>query len=148
MPNEGFTTQDFDSVTLSWKQMRSRPVQILQPPRNPRCNPPGTCRNYQAIMALTSLPTEIISMILKAVGPAQFHARVDRLTVCRTWYITAMPIFLNDITVDFTSLKRFLPTSPDVLQLLRANIRTSLVDLRGHKGLECILGTHVSDIQA
>ncbi len=85
-------------------------------------------------------------MIMKAVGPAQFHARVDRLTVCRTWYSIAMPSFLNDMIVDFTSVKEFLPTSPEVRQLLRANIRTSSVDLRGHKGLYCILGIHVSDV--
>lgn len=80
-------------------------------------------------MALMSSPTEIISLILEAVGAAEFHAQIDRLTVCKAWYDIAMPIFLKHLTLDFISLKQIPPTS-NTNRLLAAYSKALSVNLQ------------------
>jgi hypothetical protein len=39
------------------------------------------------MLSLDKLPAEIIHLIVQFVGGGYLHARVDRLLVCKTWFV-------------------------------------------------------------
>lgn len=78
-----------------------------------------------------TLPTEILSLILKAVGSEEFSSRLEMLTVCKAWYQISQPVMLKDLTLSAATFIRFPPISPKARQLLRTHIRTLSVQVPG-----------------
>lgn len=78
--------------------------------------------------AISSLPAEILTSILRFVGSRQLHAK---LTVCKWWYSIAHCLAYEDITFGAGPLSGFPLASDEARDLIRRYVRSLSIELDG-----------------
>lgn len=73
-------------------------------------------------MSFERLPVELLSIILDYVGPFEFRARIDRLTINKRWYKSAQSVLLSDVQVSVQRYHCFPPKRDTTSQVLRSSL--------------------------
>ncbi|KAH7268804.1 hypothetical protein B0J15DRAFT_233003 [Fusarium solani] len=88
-------------------------------------------------MNLLQLPTEILLLILRLLGPGFFHHDTRRLMVSKWWYELARLVLLRDLQFSAKSLPRFLRT--DMSSLVHQHTRTIDIAFDGVQDRRAVL---------
>ncbi|KAJ3460111.1 hypothetical protein MRS44_010978 [Fusarium solani] len=88
-------------------------------------------------MNLLQLPTEILLLILRLLGPGFFHHDTRRLMVSKWWYELARLVLLRDLQFSAKSLPRFLRT--DMSSLVHQHTRTVDIAFDGVQDRSAVL---------
>jgi hypothetical protein len=82
-------------------------------------------------MELLDLSNEILGLILENVGAENFTANVNRLLVCRRWYLLAQPVMLQVVWLTIYNLRPFTRVPDRMQELIGKGTQTISIDFFG-----------------
>jgi hypothetical protein len=82
-------------------------------------------------MELLDLSNEILGLILENVGAENFTANVNRLLVCRRWYLLAQPVMLQVVWLNIYNLRPFTRVPDRMQELIGKGTQTISIDFFG-----------------
>lgn len=84
---------------------------------------------YLFIMSLFTLPTELLIMIFERVGADEFRARLELLTICKSWLSLAQMVMVESLDFSSKTIDRFPPASESARSLISESMINLSINL-------------------
>ena len=84
---------------------------------------------YPSIMPLFALPTELLIMIFELVGADEFRARLELLTICKSWLGLAQMVMVESLVFSSKTIDRFPPAPESARSLISESMINLSINL-------------------